>query len=141
MAQTLALFKASEQRIRTLTQEYTSQGMSQIKASFVAMEIVKHHDKHGTHMPTKQIDFVKTVGDYVHKNYNDLRKFGFSYREAAVTFNEGAIIVKQSNKLCAIAKSDIKQIQITSKQQLESKFTQDFTVKNHQKNLSSLLEI
>ncbi len=85
-AKTLEAFRTSERTIHTLTQEYVSQGMHQIKASFVATEVVKYHDKHNTHMPTKQIDFVKNVGDYVHRNYNDLRRFGFSHEEASVVY-------------------------------------------------------
>ena len=119
---TLELFRVSERTIRVLTQEYISQGMHPIKAEFVAKEVIKHHDKHDTHMPTKQIDFVKNIGDYVHKNYNDLRRFGFSHKEASVAYNEGSAMVNKydaSYSAPSVSKADVKQVQAVSKQRLE----------------------
>ena len=138
---TLELFRVSEKKIHTLTHEYISQGMHPIKAEFVAKEVIKHHDKHGTHMPTKQIDFVKNVGDYVHKNYNDLKRFGFSHKEALVTYKEGSTMISKCDKSHAIKKADLKQIQTSSKRQLETQYTTNFTIKNQQNNFASSLEI
>ena len=115
--------------------------MHPIKAEFVAKEVIKHHDKHGTHMPTKQIDFVKNVGDYVHKNYNDLKRFGFSHKEALVTYKEGSTMISKYDKSHAIKKADLKQIQTSSKRQLETQYTTNFTIKNQQNNFASSLEI
>ena len=96
--------------------------MHPIKASFVAKEVITHHDRHGTHMPTKQIDFVKNVGDYIHRNYHDLRRFGFSHRKASVVYNEGSAMVNKydaSSFAPSVSKADVKQAQAVSKQRLE----------------------
>ncbi len=138
---TLELFRVSEKKIHTLTHEYISQGMHPIKAEFVAREVITYYDKHGTHMPTKQIDFVKNVGDYVHKNYNDLRRFGFSHKEALVTYKEGSTMISKYDKSHAITKADLKQIQTSSKRQLETQYTTNFMIKNQQNNFASSLEI
>ena len=121
-AHTLALFRASERKIYTLAQEYMSHGMSAIKAAFIANELVKYHDKFGSHMPAKQVEFVKNVGDYVHKNYTDLTRFGFSSKDASVAHHEGAALVKTyTHSTNAIPQSAIISAQTSSKQNLEQK--------------------
>ena len=128
---TLELFRVSERTIRTLTQEYISQGMHPIKALFVAKEVITYNDKHCSHMPTKQIDFVKSVGDYVHRNYNDLRRFGFSHKEALITYKEGSTLVSKydaSSFAPSVSKADVKQAQAVSKQRLERGRTIDKSI-------------
>ena len=122
---TLALFRASERKIYTLAQEYMSHGMSAIKAAFIANELVKYHDKFGSHMPAKQVEFVKNVGDYVHKNYTDLTRFGFSSKDASVAHHEGAALVRtythSTDATYAIPKSAIISAPTSSKQHLMQK--------------------
>ncbi len=79
-------------------------------------------------MPTKQIEFVKNVGDYVHRNYNDLRRFGFSHKEASVAYNEGSAMIGKYDKSTTITKADVKQIQTSSKRQLEMQQTIDKSI-------------
>ncbi len=93
--------------------------MPSIKAEFVAKEVVKHHDKYDVHMPTKQIDFVKNVSNYVHKNYNNLKRFGFSHKDATVAYNEGSALLQKYDRSPSPSITDIKQVQTSSKQQLE----------------------
>ena len=122
--QTLRLFRQSEQQIAALTREYQSQGLSEIKARFVATEIVKYHDKFSTHMPPKQVDFVKNIGNYVERNYSDLRRFNFSHKEALITYNEGSHLASKYEPSCqstqSINKSDVLEAQQTSRNTLQN---------------------
>lgn len=114
-------FNLGQQKIRTLTAEYLKQGMSQIKANFVAHAVVQYSEKYGANMPLKNIEAAKHVGTYVDNNYQALCKAGFSKQEAKLVFSEGYKILAYYDKRLpqvAISKEEIGHIQQESKQQM-----------------------
>ena len=117
----------------SLTHEYQSQGMSEIRARFIATEIVKYHDKFGAHMPPKHIDFVKNIGNYVERNYSDLRRFNFSHQEALITYNEGSHLASKyessSQSTQSINKNDVLDAQKISQQTMQN--TKNFALETN----------
>ena len=109
-------------KIRDLTQEYIAKSHSNISANYIAESKVAYEEKHGRHMPVKLESYLNKVSEYVDNNYNDLKRLGFSDKEALVSFNEGDKLLAKydRNKLdMSVDKSEIKSIQKDSRQQIE----------------------
>jgi|GEM_PF-491990 conjugative relaxase-like TrwC/TraI family protein len=114
-------FNLGQQKIKTLTAEYLKQGMSQIKANFVAHAVVQYAERYGANMPLKQIEAAKQVSTYVQNNYQALRKAGFSEQQAQIVFSEGYKMLAYYDKRLpqlSISKEEVGYIQQESKQQM-----------------------
>ena len=98
------------------------QGMNEIKANFVATEIVKYEERIGSQMPIRQQENLQKVGDYVSNNYKELINYGFSKDEARIAYLEGsklAMNYKPTERDLAISRGEIQLTQADIKRTIE----------------------
>jgi hypothetical protein len=52
--------------------------------------VIKHQERYGVPISLKQLNHLKTIGNYVEHHFNILQKSGYGKKEASIAYNEGA---------------------------------------------------